>query len=559
MVRSGVFLRKCKKALEIQKRSGIKGLFYEVGMHQRRRKNPGHRNDFGETAAYTYGDIQWVCPYMDCLDLKEFGTQIKLAVQVHVYYVELLDEIIRELNKIPYPWDCYVSTNNKRKKKLIQEKMKKTCRCVNLEVVVYPNRGRDVAPFLLQMKDCICDYKYVCHIHTKKDRHSVYGDNWRKYLFRHLFGNADYLERLFYLFEHNPEWGIVYPPVYPVVEKQMQWGANEAGERKLLERLGITVKLPDVPEFPAGNMFWARTESIKKIFAQNWSSKDFPIEAGQMDGTLAHQMERAWVFAARKMGYQKKHVYNACFCPDRLSEKKRLLVYAHYDRQQLVAKEDWNTLSMFRKFCKQIYFVTNSRLGRMETEHVKTLADCVLERENIGYDFGAWRDALLRLGKCSLDEFDELILLNNSCILSKNDVRKMFYEMEKKDLDFWGNTCSPFLSDGSYIGESVIGEHLQSYCLVFQKKVFASAVFWKFWEELPECRDRKEAIAKCETKLTQYFSKDGFFYGAYINESYYMNQLLGCSNALYEKPEALVLLGSPFIKKATGTGMDLEL
>ena len=69
----------------------------------------------------------------------------------------------------------------------------------------------------------------------------------------------------------------------------------------LLAQLGVEQRLPFIPVFPAGNMFWARTEAIAPMFALDFEA--FPSEQGQQDGTIAHTIERCWPIVARSRGF----------------------------------------------------------------------------------------------------------------------------------------------------------------------------------------------------------------------------------------------------------------
>ena len=54
--------------------------------------------------------------------------------------------------------------------------------------------------------------------------------------------------------------------------------------------------------FLVGNMFWARVDAILPFFT-NIQMNDFPQEKGQIDGTIAHAIERLWVYVAEYNGY----------------------------------------------------------------------------------------------------------------------------------------------------------------------------------------------------------------------------------------------------------------
>jgi len=57
-------------------------------------------------------------------------------------------------------------------------------------------------------------------------------------------------------------------------------------------------------------MFWARTKAIKKAFGDNLKFSDFPVENGQLDITLAHFIERSWVYLFKNEKYLMKKILN---------------------------------------------------------------------------------------------------------------------------------------------------------------------------------------------------------------------------------------------------------
>ena len=70
------------------------------------------------------------------------------------------------------------------------------------------------------------------------------------------------------------------------------------------------VKEEDFLDFPAGTMFWARTKSISELFDLQLDKKDFPEEKGQVDGTIAHAIERLFGIIPAKKGYKVIQVIN---------------------------------------------------------------------------------------------------------------------------------------------------------------------------------------------------------------------------------------------------------
>ena len=280
------------KGLLSIKRVGIKATLNEVKNYKKRKQLSAHE------IKILFKDIMQ-------------PDKIKICIQVHIYYLDLLHEIIKNLNYIPFPFCCYISTDTDEKVKIIHDEFNKKLKSVSTyNVMKVTNRGRDVAPFLEQMRNCINNYEYILHIHTKKSTGNLeFGEEWRKYLFKYLLGSTKNINRIFHKFFTDKNLGIVYPVFSPVIPFMIWGGDIEQGKKNVfdfLRRIGIEISLNDKPEFPAGNMFWARTKSIQKVFHANINQHDFPYENNQQDMTLAHAIERSWVYVAKNEGYTFK-------------------------------------------------------------------------------------------------------------------------------------------------------------------------------------------------------------------------------------------------------------
>jgi hypothetical protein len=56
-------------------------------------------------------------------------------------------------------------------------------------------------------------------------------------------------------------------------------------------------------ELPSGSMFWFRTKALRGLFDIGLDAYHFDAEAGQVDGTLAHAIERAIFYLVENEGY----------------------------------------------------------------------------------------------------------------------------------------------------------------------------------------------------------------------------------------------------------------
>lgn len=232
-----------------------------------------------------------------------FSQPGKIAIQAHIFYLDLLDEMASYCANMPYAFDALISIVDKDamdKVLSVFEKIPNVEKCV---VRVVPNRGRDVAPFLVGFGDLLPEYDFVAHIHSKKSLYTgSEQQNWRNYLFDALLGSSELIRKIFKGFE-DESVGVIYPrPADNVPYAAFTWLSNRAVGQSLLKRAGIAPNKTEYFDFPAGTMFWARTRALQKFFDIGLMFEDFPPEQGQNDGTIAHAFERSILLAAQSEG-----------------------------------------------------------------------------------------------------------------------------------------------------------------------------------------------------------------------------------------------------------------
>ncbi|MGH9826947.1 MAG: rhamnan synthesis F family protein, partial [Blastocatellia bacterium] len=172
------------------------------------------------------------------------------------------------------------------------------------EVRVFENLGRDVAPFIVGYSDILKNYEYFIHLHTKRSPHG--GDpleQWFDYLLTNLLGSEQIVKSIFKLFcEHNV--GIVYPQHLFALRGILNWGSDFELAASLLRRAGFVLDKLCLLEFPSGSMFWGRSAALRPLLDLDLQFSDFPVEAGQTDGTLAHAIERTFCLFAELAGFR---------------------------------------------------------------------------------------------------------------------------------------------------------------------------------------------------------------------------------------------------------------
>lgn len=481
----------------------------------------------------------------------------RIAVQVHMFFLETLDQTIEYLRNIPYPYDCYVSTDTEAKRSVIEERFLKSGTQNRLFIEVLPNWGRDVRPMLCQLREVLEQYDYIGHFHSKKTKMDDLGNQWREYCFYNLLGSEDYLKSLFSLFERDEHLGLIFPETFPPVMKNAGWGPNFEQTVELLASLDIHTALPLQPVFPAGNMFWARTKAVSTVISRA-PLDGFPAEDGQTNATIAHCIERCWVYAAASKHYTYLRVFNNFPPKDTPPAKKRLTLYVHYGRTQQIEKNDWHVLKALRSISQRLFVISNSSLSGADIEELRAVADDVMQRENKGFDFGAWRDAMAEIGFEELAAYDEIVLVNNSVIGPVYPLSEAFAAMEKRKCDFWGLTLFEFSRYGDFLGLPCVPEHLQSYFLVFHRNVVQSKAFMEFFLNVRDLDNVNGVIAQYESQLTEALKKAGFRYEPYVLETQYLGRMFNREDLLYAKPWLYLLLRMPFIKKKANAHMTQE-
>ena len=234
-----------------------------------------------------------------------------IAIQAHIYFIDLLSEIMNKINSIPVKFDLYISTTTEENKIIIEKYIEQNTKADKYEVLVVENKGRDVLPFILTMNKIYKHYKYFCHVHTKKTKVPTLGYNWRQYILNNLLGSKEIISEILYKFETNQKLGIIFPENYAdILKYAYEKSRNLLYLNNLLGQIFPLYKLKTVPEFPASNMFWARVSAVYQVFdLKDYISYLCPIETGAIYISILHAVERIWIPLAQLNGYNYTTIF----------------------------------------------------------------------------------------------------------------------------------------------------------------------------------------------------------------------------------------------------------
>ncbi len=277
----------------------------------------------------------------------------RIAVVLHLYYEELSHEFLTYLRNIPEVFDLYITTPEGKGHIIHAEFEGFTNKLRFLNVKEVPNRGRDIAPFLILHRKNLKKYRFVLKIHSKMSLHVSNLSEWRKYLLDKLLGSETTVGSILLSLEQNLKLGLVFPENYFVAQGFIDispWGDNFSICAMIAKKAGFEITENKKFEFPSGSMFWFRPLALKSFFDLDFSWDDFD-EKDKVDGTLAHAFERLFLFFADNQGYTTEKV------PLIIPQHPGIKLPAKYSASFL--SSNWCIISKFViRLMKSVYNVT---------------------------------------------------------------------------------------------------------------------------------------------------------------------------------------------------------
>lgn len=167
--------------------------------------------------------------------------------------------------------------------------------------------------------------------------------------------------------------------------------------------------------------------------------------------------------------------------------------------------------------------LTESSLAFLKKENIQLLIE-----DNEGFDFGLWYKAFQ---KTETDKFDQIALVNDSCILFKPLDEFMIWS-RSNSADLQGITRS-----------SAIAPHIQSYFLIINKK--AIPFLNEYFKQHKLLKNISDVISTYEVGLSTYLISKGLKIDAFIDNDGYEGEF----SPYYYCADYHLSKGIPVIKK----------
>lgn len=210
-----------------------------------------------------------------------------IGVFLHLFHDDLAPVFARQLDCVDHPLRLYISTDTEAKASRIREVFP------DAEIRVMANVGRDMYPKLFGFADRYALHDVVLHLHSKRSPHDSTLEGWLTHILDRVLGTRENVNAILELFASGAPIGMVSPAPYPRVVPSYGWTTNRPLADVLTWDRGWGPGGSDRDlAFPAGSMFWARSNALDPIRALDLGPTDFVTGDGLHDGTLPHALER---------------------------------------------------------------------------------------------------------------------------------------------------------------------------------------------------------------------------------------------------------------------------
>lgn len=240
---------------------------------------------------------QYFRPTIDLEDIKiplnknKNVKQLNLAIIIHVFYVDVFNNILSILNDQIFAFSKIFISCPKELNTEIEKLLNSTS--IKYEIITVENHGRDILPFL-KILPLVFEqgYDLVLKLHTKKSNHLNKNIPWGKVIFDKLISNNKII-KIKQVFENYNDVGILGPEGH-ILSMHLNYGGNPKRVKDICHKMGLINEDLKGFYFVAGSMFYARKEVMEPIIDLGLDIDDFEEENNQLDSTLSHAIERAF-------------------------------------------------------------------------------------------------------------------------------------------------------------------------------------------------------------------------------------------------------------------------
>ncbi len=205
-----------------------------------------------------------------------------------------------------------------------------------------------------------------------------------------------------------------------------------------------------------------------------------------------------WSGTNYKKRTQKKQDIKILINKINQNKKKRLALFVTYHNLNYIPLSNIEYIKLLINCEFVVVYIHNGKLDQFVIEKLNSIGCYVIIRDNIGQDFGAWKDSFSILEEHKIVDLLEWILICNDSNFCLDGSNMKFVEYFTKNLEDQKN--KDFISLNCNFEYNL---HYQSFFICFAKAVFNSSEFKHFWAKYKIVNNRYYAIQHGEMKLSK--------------------------------------------------------
>lgn len=223
---------------------------------------------------------------------------------------------------------------------------------------------------------------------------------------------------------------------------------------------------------------------------------------------------------------------------------KRAGIFLFYDPEGKVDDYILGCLGSLQQHMDYLLVVSNSPLDETNRKRLESVSSEVMERKNVGYDVGAYRDGLRHLGWDHMGDYDELVLFNYTFFAPIHPWADLFERTDKWDTDFWGITEHDEVRPHPFLPKLVMPRHIQSHWIAVRASLSTTKDWRTYWEDMPPIESYNDSIQWHESRFTGYFNALGYRHEVAYNVDDYPS-----ANPVFDNANLLLQDGCPILKR----------
>ena len=250
-------------------------------------------------------------------------------------------------------------------------------------------------------------------------------------------------------------------------------------------------------------------------------------ELGRLGSKIKRVYARRFSEPRRQRAHDLQRAQRLRVFPGQQAFHQKLAIFVLYQPGGLASSVLF-TLRHLESCCYATDVIINGHIDENDLRRLEPLSRRTILRPNIGYDFGAYRDAILTLFDEGIRP-DHILLLNDSTWFPLRDGDRSIARMEALGVDLAGQVLKTELASRPR------HDHLEAHCLLVSGSLFFSPAFRRFWRDYIMSDDRTSTVEAGEKGLTQSMLRSGHSLDALLTKECFLAMLRSQDDATFDE------------------------